>query len=163
MGRFSVPLLLAIMSVFNPYPQRGLRYCLHIFIYHMSPSDGYITTSIFSQYFKGLSINLNSNWEDSSRKKLSTTKTGGIKTHNEHICLQKLPRIQFFKDSLFISENSKNALVTKQHSLLLWSLPRISHCFLVSNSVMQHFLACLCKAKRISQGGFLGYDIPNRL
>lgn len=51
----------------------------------------------------------------------------------------------------------------QKHSLPLWSLPRISWCFLVTNAVTQHFLACLCKVKRISQGAFLGYDIPNRL
>lgn len=94
---------------------------------------------------------------------MSLTKTGVIKTLNQHTCLQELHWIQFFKDSSFTSENSKNVLATKEHSLPLWSLPRISQCFLVSNVVMHHFLACLCKVKRISQGSFLGYDIPNRL
>lgn len=162
MGSFSVPLLLAIMSVFNPYPQPDLRFCLHIFTYHISPSDGYMTTSLFS-LFKGLGMNLNNNCKADTRKSRLWLKLEVLRHLISITSCQELHWIQFFKDSSFTTENSKNVLATKQHSLPLWSLPRISQYFLVSNAVMQHLLACLCKVKRISQGGFLDYDIPNRL
>lgn len=139
------------MSVSDTCSEPCLRFCFTICLLLMAK-----WTSLFSQYFKGLGINPNSNCKD-DRRKLSLIKMGGLKTLNQHICFQELHWTEISKDSSFTSGNSKNVLaaspVTAQNC----------QCFLVSNAGRQHFLACLCKVKRISQGGFLGYDTPNRL
>lgn len=98
---FFPPLLLAIISVFDTNSELSLRLCFTICLL-LRTKQG----SLFSQYFKGLGINLNSNCKD-DRRKLFLTKTGGIKTLSQHTCFQELHWIEISKDSSFTSENSK--------------------------------------------------------
>lgn len=101
---FFFSLLLAIMSVFDTYSEQSLRFCFTICLLLKAK-----WASLFSQYFEGLGINLNSNCKD-DRRNLSLTKTRGIKTLNQHLWLQELHWIGITKEFSFTGENSKSVL-----------------------------------------------------